>query len=329
MPNIDGSFRIQEPLGGMFFVELYLERLPLIEDDGRRRGPALCRPATAIPRLCKALDARAYEEVRDRPSFIRYTNWLSVLLRNVELFSPTAKDWSDDTAAFLEAWLKLADRYGVYQNESFTLNTMIARMANQSAQLDRVGFAGQWVVASSDAERLRAAFGKMAAHRRKAIAVLGQAALFMSDVTWRQPVEDDVAEDFQKLLGRAKAAIGDPGPGDPRETRVICYYALLGRDRIAARAGGPPPPVPRAAGLHARPRRIGLWGGPGRQRADPRGATTIMRRICIGRWGGGAVGRRRPPSTTPWRPRRGGCWSSSTSTPPSVSTARRAGSATG
>ncbi len=113
--------------------------------------------------MCKALDARAYEEVRDRPSFLRYTNWLSVLLRNVELFSPTAKDWSDDTAAFLEAWLKLADRYGVFQDESFTLNTMIARMANQSAQLDRVGLTGQWVVTSSDAERLRAAFGKMAA----------------------------------------------------------------------------------------------------------------------------------------------------------------------
>ena len=32
VPNIDGSFRIQEPLGGMFFVELYLERLPLVED---------------------------------------------------------------------------------------------------------------------------------------------------------------------------------------------------------------------------------------------------------------------------------------------------------
>ena len=177
--------------------------------------------------LCKALDARACEEVRDRPSYVRYTNWLSVLLRNVELFSATAKDWSDDTAAFLEAWLKLADRYGVYQDESFTLNTMIARMANQSAQLDRVGFAGQWVVTCSDAERLRAAFAKMAAHRRKAVAVLGQAALFMSEVTWRQPVEDDVAEDFQKLLDRAKAAIGDPGPGDPRQTRVICYYALL------------------------------------------------------------------------------------------------------
>ena len=63
-----------------------------------------------------------------------------------------------------------------------------------------MGFAGQWVVTSSDAERLRAAFGKMAAQRQKAIAVLGQAALFMSEVTWRQPVEDDVAEGFQKLL---------------------------------------------------------------------------------------------------------------------------------
>ncbi len=31
VPNIDGSFRIQEPLGGMFFVELCLERLPLIQ----------------------------------------------------------------------------------------------------------------------------------------------------------------------------------------------------------------------------------------------------------------------------------------------------------
>jgi hypothetical protein len=226
VPNLDGSFRVQEPLGGLFFVELCLERLLLVEEFGTDEGLPVAPLQRRYRDLCKALDARACKEVRDRTSFIRYTNWLSVLLRNVELFSPTAKDWGDDTAAFLEAWLGLADRYGVYQDEAFTLNTMIARLANQSAQLDRVGFPGRWVLASSDAERLRAVFSKMAAQPRKALAVLGQAALFMGEATWRQPVEDDLAEDFDKLLGRVKAVIADPAPDDPRPTRVICYCAL-------------------------------------------------------------------------------------------------------
>jgi hypothetical protein len=227
VPNSDGSFRVQEPLGGMFFVELYLERLPLIEDTQADDGLRIASLQERYRALCKVLDARAYAEVRDRPSFLRYTDWLSVLLRNAEVFSPTAKIWGDDTAAFLRAWLRLADRYGAYQNEFFTLNTMITGLANRSAQLDRVGLSGQWVATSSDAERLLAVFGEMAAHRRKAVSVLGQTALFMAGVNWRQPVEEDVVRDFKKLLGRVREVIGDPGPDDPRDTRVICYYALL------------------------------------------------------------------------------------------------------
>ena len=150
-----------------------------------------------------------------------------MLLRNTELFSPTAKDWGDDTAAFLHAWLRLADRYDVYQNEFFTLNTMITAIANHSAQLDRVGFTGQWLATSSDVERLLAVFGEMAAHRRKAVSVLGRAGLFMASVNWRQPLEDDAVRDFKELLGQAREVIADPGPDDPRETRVLCYYALL------------------------------------------------------------------------------------------------------
>ncbi len=227
MPNSDGSLRIQEPLGGMLYIELYLERLRFINGyhlDDIPRFNALQRRYGA---LCKALDARAYAEVHDRQSFIRYTNWLSVLLRNVAVFSPTAKDWADDTAAFLEAWLKLADRYGVYRNEFLSLNTMVAAAANCSAQLDRVGLTGQWLVAGSDAKRMRETFRKMANHRRKAVSALGQAALFISDVNLEQPLDDDVIEDFKKLLGRIQDVIRDPGPDDPRETRVLCYYALL------------------------------------------------------------------------------------------------------
>ena len=325
--NIDGSFRIQEPLGGMFFAELYMERLPLVEDwmtgDCLQSAPLQRR----YREVCKALDARAYKEVCDRPSFLRYTNWLSVLLRNVELFSPTAKDWSDDTAAFLEAWLPLADRYGAFQDESFTLNTMIARMANQSAQLDRAGLTGQWVVTNSDAQRLRAALAKMAAQPRKALAVLGRSALFMSEVTWRQPVEDDAAEEFQKLLVQAKAAIADPGPGDPRATRVICYYALL--DAIESL----PAPAARRQFrdlLDAMLARGELIYGAALAASEPthaaHGYYAPYLYRTLGRRGGGW---RPPPTTTPWRPRRGGCWSNSTSTPPPVSTARRAGFATG
>ncbi|MCX7425075.1 MAG: hypothetical protein NTW96_05530 [Planctomycetia bacterium] len=227
VPNSDGSFRVQEPLGGMFFIELYLERLPLIEDEHPEDEARIATLQQRYRALCKVLDARAYAEVRDRPSFVRYTNWLSVLLRNTEIFSPTAKDWADDTAAFLEAWLELADRHGVYQDEFFTLNTMITAIANRAAQLDRVGLTGQWVVTRSDAERLLAVLGKMAAHRRKAVSALGQAALFMTCVNWQQPVEDDVVRDFKKLLDQLQEVIRDPGPDDPRETRVICYYALL------------------------------------------------------------------------------------------------------
>jgi hypothetical protein len=225
--NVDGSFRIQEPLGGMSLIELYLERLPLIEGQHAGDGPRLAALQQRYRALCKALDARARAEVRDRPSFIRYTKWLSVLLRNVELFSPTAKDWGDDTAAFLDAWLEPAGRYGVCQNEFLTPNTMITAIANRTAQLDRVRLTGQWVLTSSDADRLLAVLAKMAAQRRKAVSVLGQAALFMGDVHWRQPVEDDVAEGFKKLRGQVEEAICDPGPDDPRETRVTCYYALL------------------------------------------------------------------------------------------------------
>jgi hypothetical protein len=67
----------------------------------------------------------------------------------------------------------------------------------------------------------------MAAQRRKAVSVLGQAALFMAGVNWQQPAEDDVVRDFKKLLGQTQKVIGDPGPDDPRETRIICYYAML------------------------------------------------------------------------------------------------------
>jgi hypothetical protein len=226
-PGSDGTLRVREPFDGMFFIELYLERLPLIGNgraEDASRFAALQRRHAA---LCKALDARAFAEVRDRQSFVRYTNWLSVLLRHAAVFSPTAKQWADDTAYFLEAWLKLADRYGVYQNEFFTLNTMIAGIANYSGQLDRIGLTGQWMVASSDARRLLAVFGKMAAHRRKAISALGRVALFISDVNLQQPLEDDALRDFKILLGQVQEVIRDPGPDDPRDTRVLCCYALL------------------------------------------------------------------------------------------------------
>jgi tetratricopeptide (TPR) repeat protein len=228
VPNTDGSLRIREPVAGLLFSELLLERFPLVEegstDDSLRRVAAL---QERYRTLCKAIDERARRAVVDRQSYIRYTNWLSVLVRNTEVFSPTAKAWADDTAAALEAWLTLADRYGPYLNEFFTLNTMIAGVANHSGQLDRVGYPGQWVLASPDAERLSAVFRRMAADREPTIAVLGRAALFTSGVNWRQPLEDEVARDFQELLGRAQAVIRHPGSGDPRTTRVICYYALL------------------------------------------------------------------------------------------------------
>ena len=260
MPNSDGSFRIQEPLGGMFFVELYLERLPLIEAADAARTCGFNAMQRRYRELCKALDARAYAEVHDRPSYHPLHQLAERAAAQRRSFSPPPPRIGRTTRPL--SWRPGSNWPTVTastRTSSFTLNTMIAGIAKRSAQLDRVGLAGQWVVTGSDAERLRAAFGKDGGPSPEGRRRAGPGGPLHERRTWRQPVDDDVTEDFKKLLGRVEDVIRDPGPDDPRETRVLCYYALL--DAIESLPARRPAAANSAVcWTYAGPRRVGLWG---------------------------------------------------------------------
>ena len=226
--NEDGSYRIQESPAGLAYLETCFQRLLIVEDEHSDQTHArLASLQQRYRALCKVVNERARRAVRDRQTFIQYTNCLSVLLRNVELYAPTGKIWADDTADFLEAWLEPAARHGVYWNEFFTLSLMFAAIGNHAAQCDRVGQVGQWVLVPADLERLLAVYRNMTRHPEPAIAVLGHACRLIAYLSARRPLRADAMGAFRDFLARAQAVIRDPAPGDAATTRAICYYAIL------------------------------------------------------------------------------------------------------
>ncbi|MBN1909466.1 MAG: hypothetical protein JW818_06995 [Pirellulales bacterium] len=165
--------------------------------------------------------------VKDRPSFIHYTNYLRVLLNNVDLFSNTSEAWTTDTVDLLEGWLPLAEKYGVYHNSFCNINMMIVAPMDRVAQLDRVVGEGLWKMTPQDERRLNPLFEKMMRHKEPAIRVLGKlgmiSRLFNDD---KRPPDQVTAEAFLELGQYAEKELDQP-TRYPNDSRAIIYYALL------------------------------------------------------------------------------------------------------
>jgi hypothetical protein len=220
---------------GLASLETCFPRLLMVEDEHSPQTRArLASLQQRYRAMCKDAGAQACRVVRDRQTFIQYTNSLSILLGNVAWYAPTGRIWADDTAEFLDAWLEPAAQYGVFWDESFTLNLMFTPIGGRAAQGDRVGQAGQWVLLPGDLERLSAVYVRMTQHREPAVAVLGHACRLLTYLSLRQPLRADQHRVFRQFLVRALATIRAPAPGDPAATRAICYYAIL--DAIEALA---------------------------------------------------------------------------------------------
>lgn len=224
--NADGSYRLREATQVLPFLENCFQCLLLVEEGHSKKWRSRVRKLQErYGNLCRVIDARAYKAVNDRDSFIQYTNWLSVLMRAVELYSPTAASWADQNAELLDAWLSMAERYDIYHNEFFTINVMLSGTANKVAQLGRVGRSGQWVVSSADLKRLIAVYKKMADSENPALSVLGSALLLTTDIKTRQPLKTETLAMFAEFFAKAKAAIESKDCS--RQDRTICYYAVL------------------------------------------------------------------------------------------------------
>ena len=207
MPNPDGSLRLAEPLGGMFFIELFLERLPLVELR-RRRGPAALPRFNGIPRTVQGTGRPGLRGGRRSAVVLRYTNWLSVLFAQRGTLLAHGQGLGRRHGRLLEAWLRLAGRDGVCQDDSFTLNTMIANAASHRPNWTAWDLRAMGWPPTLNAA-LRAAFRKMAAHRRRLSPCWAEPPS-SSRVSWRQPLEDEVSR-IPELQGQVEAVIRDPG----------------------------------------------------------------------------------------------------------------------
>jgi hypothetical protein len=172
----------------------------------------------------------AVAQVRDAQSFQEYTQYLKFLLTNVELFSPNAGQWAEDSAALLSDWLSLHETYG-WQNESIpTFNLMIAGIMNRNRQLDRLGIVGQWYLVPDDTAPLKALFEKMAGNPDSGIAVLGKlGAIWLTcfDKHLNGSQMEGQIIGFIRDVIYQQQAIDAPQSKNPQMAQLVAYYAML------------------------------------------------------------------------------------------------------
>jgi len=224
--NPDGSYRAEECHDSLHFLELFMQRAMMV--DSRQRSLPRERMQERFRDLhLKWINPRAYKAVRDHDSFVQYTNYLGVLLRNVELYSDTGKTWADETSRLLDAWLTLVDQHGVYHNEWFAINAMFAAISNHQGQLDRVGAVGHWVLQPTDIGSLRATYERMTKQSNSALQMMGKAGLFWCEIVRRQPLQSERQKLFEELYQATTLAIEQSSKPEEAAARVLCYYTLL------------------------------------------------------------------------------------------------------